>query len=55
MVRAALAEFEILPERAVLIGDKDSDLQAAAAAGVRGIRFAGGNLSEFVTQAVPCA
>jgi D-glycero-D-manno-heptose 1,7-bisphosphate phosphatase len=34
--------------RSVLIGDKESDMQAARAAGVRGLRFGGGNLLAFV-------
>jgi D-glycero-D-manno-heptose 1,7-bisphosphate phosphatase len=34
--------------RSVLIGDKESDMQAARTARVRGLRFAGGNLLAFV-------
>ena len=32
----------------VLIGDKETDMQAAAAAHIRGLRFTGGNLLAFV-------
>jgi len=38
--------------RSVLIGDKDSDMQAAAAAHIRGLRFAGGNLLAFIRARV---
>ena len=34
--------------QSVLIGDKESDMQAARAARVRGLRFSGGNLLAFV-------
>ena len=34
--------------RSVLIGDKESDMQAGRAAHIRGLRFCGGNLLAFV-------
>ena len=40
MVLRALRDFGVTPARAFLIGDRDSDLQAAVAAGVRGYLFA---------------
>jgi D,D-heptose 1,7-bisphosphate phosphatase len=40
--------WELDAARCVLVGDKDIDMAAAHAAGVRGIRFPGGNLADFV-------
>jgi histidinol phosphatase-like enzyme len=34
----------------LLIGDKDSDIEAALAAGLKGHLFSGGNLEAFVRQ-----
>jgi len=36
----------------IMIGDRDSDMQAAAAAGVRGHLFSGGNLDDFLRAIV---
>jgi D,D-heptose 1,7-bisphosphate phosphatase len=48
MILRALAEFEIDKDNSFLIGDKQSDIAAAEAAGIPGFLFAGGNLAEFV-------
>jgi D-glycero-D-manno-heptose 1,7-bisphosphate phosphatase len=40
--------WELDPARCVLIGDQDTDMAAAAAAGISGRRFEGGNLANFV-------
>jgi D-glycero-D-manno-heptose 1,7-bisphosphate phosphatase len=37
----------------MLIGDKDSDLAAAQAAGLEGHLFSGGNLETFVKRLLP--
>ena len=51
MVLRALCDFGAAAGDAFLIGDRDSDIQAAAAAGVRAYLYAGGDLDRFV-QAV---
>jgi D,D-heptose 1,7-bisphosphate phosphatase len=48
MILRALADLEIDKEKSFLIGDKQSDIAAAEAAGIPGFLFAGGNLAMFV-------
>lgn len=50
MILAALRDFAVDPARAVLVGDKESDLAAAAAAGVASVRYGGGDVSDLVRQ-----
>jgi D-glycero-D-manno-heptose 1,7-bisphosphate phosphatase len=54
MILRALSEWPIDRERSVLVGDKASDLEAAARAGVRGLMFPGGDLAGFLkAQGLP--
>ena len=48
MVLRALSDFDVALQDAFLIGDRDSDIQAAAAAGIRGYLYQGGDLDRFV-------
>lgn len=48
MLRTAIAELGLDPARTVMIGDKGSDLEAARAAGVAGVKFSGGDLDQFI-------
>ena len=48
MIQRAIADWSIDPARAVMIGDKDTDMEAARRAGITGALFAGGDLDVFV-------
>jgi D-glycero-D-manno-heptose 1,7-bisphosphate phosphatase len=48
MILRAAAEHDIDPARSFLIGDQDSDMEAARRAGVEGLLFEGGDLDAFV-------
>ena len=48
MILRALAEWPIDRDRSLLVGDKDSDIEAAQRAGVRALRFTGGDLAAFL-------
>ncbi len=51
LIERALAEWGFDPARSVLVGDAAHDLEAAAAAGIRGVHFEGGSLLECVQHA----
>jgi D,D-heptose 1,7-bisphosphate phosphatase len=48
MVLDLIQAWELDPKRAVMAGDQETDMQAAAAAGVTGHLFPGGNLLAFL-------
>jgi D-glycero-D-manno-heptose 1,7-bisphosphate phosphatase len=50
MILRALADWPIDRARSVLVGDKASDMEAAQRAGVRGLRFRGGDLKRFLVE-----
>lgn len=50
MLIKALAEWPIVRERSFLIGDKDSDIEAARRADVTGYLFSGSNLARFLSN-----
>lgn len=52
MLIQAMTDFPVIKERSFLIGDKQTDLDAAKAAGVRGFLFTGGDLSAFADWAL---
>ncbi|MBF0096021.1 MAG: D-glycero-beta-D-manno-heptose 1,7-bisphosphate 7-phosphatase [Magnetococcales bacterium] len=52
MLEQAIGEWEIDRERSILIGDNQTDLQAAQQAGVAGFLFQGGRLDRFLLSAL---
>jgi D-glycero-D-manno-heptose 1,7-bisphosphate phosphatase len=52
MILDLIAHWPVDREKSVLIGDKDADLAAARAAEIRGLKFEGGNLENFVRREV---
>lgn len=53
MITDLLGRFPVKADASILIGDKQSDLEAARAAGVQGHLFSGGNLEAFVRKHLP--
>ncbi|MEO8811921.1 MAG: HAD family hydrolase [Caulobacteraceae bacterium] len=50
MIRRALADFAVDPARAVMVGDRQRDLEAARRAGIAGVLFDGGDLDRLVRR-----
>ncbi len=50
MLLRALADFDVAPADAIMIGDKPSDMEAARRAGVRGFLYSGGDLDAFLAE-----
>lgn len=48
MIQDLLERWPVEQTMSLLVGDKDTDMAAASAAGVRGYHFKGGNLLEFL-------
>jgi D-glycero-D-manno-heptose 1,7-bisphosphate phosphatase len=50
MIEGLLDEYPIRRRESFLVGDRDTDLEAAAAAGIRGYQFSAGSLDVFVER-----
>lgn len=50
MILDASNDMNISLEKSFMVGDKDTDMQAANAAGVAGYKFKGGRLDDFVQR-----
>jgi D-glycero-D-manno-heptose 1,7-bisphosphate phosphatase len=48
LIQQAVSEWQLDRARCLMIGDSETDMQAAAAAGIRGMRFTGGSLLDCV-------
>lgn len=53
MITDLLGRFRVNADASILIGDKEGDLEAARAAGLKGHLFPGGSLEAFVKQHLP--
>ncbi len=53
MLKKLMADWPTDPSGSLLVGDRETDIQAAAAAGVQGHLFAGGDLLAFVRKHAP--
>ncbi|WP_346353551.1 HAD family hydrolase [Azotosporobacter soli] len=50
MIRRALGEWPVELQASLLVGDKVSDVEAAQAAGIKGLLFEGSDLYEFLQE-----
>lgn len=50
MLMKAMTEYEVTVHHTVMIGDRNTDMEAAAAAGVRGLLFDQNNLEKFIRE-----
>ena len=48
MILRAMADWSIPPEKAMIVGDKDRDIEAGRRAGIAGRLYTGGNLTDLL-------
>lgn len=53
MLLDLMLTWPVVREASLVVGDKDSDVQAAVAAGLRGLLFTGGDLDAFLAPHLP--
>ncbi|MGE0054380.1 MAG: HAD-IIIA family hydrolase [Hyphomicrobium sp.] len=54
MLQDLLAQWPIERSRSLMIGDREIDVEAAVAAGIKGVRYKGGSLVELLGEALRC-
>lgn len=52
MLEQCFAEYDVDREHSYMIGDRDRDLQSGEAVGIKGYKYEGGSLLEFI-KALP--
>ncbi len=52
MILDLLEHWPVDLQRSILVGDKESDLEAAASAGVRGVRYSGGDICGLIRDSL---
>ncbi len=52
MLLDLIRAWQLDPAACIMVGDQETDIQAAAAAGMQGHRFQGGNLADFVAPLI---
>ena len=53
LIKQLLTEFQVEPQNAIMIGDRDRDIEAGQAAGVASVFYRDGDLFEFTKAVIP--
>ena len=53
MILDLMTSWPVVREKSLVVGNSDSDMEAARGAGLRGIRYDGGNLDELLAAHLP--
>jgi D-glycero-D-manno-heptose 1,7-bisphosphate phosphatase len=53
MILDLMTSWPVVRDKSLVVGNQDSDMEAARGAGLRGIRYDGGNLDELLAAHLP--